>query len=882
MGPSERMRLPGRLLVLSLVLAGLAGGQDVAPVRTLPPTPTDDEQARAPLVVEQRSERVTYAVGARSPAAPSLGGPMGAAIAGAAGGAWHEDAVVIQSGPHEDARLVVTVEKSGRATTFDVRADQLVAFVGLDGLKGAAFRPRAIYAEGHVRVVIEAPQGQLLVEAQAAWFDLSRTRAVLHGAEVRGERRPAPNAPRPRPGDLSQATVVLRAERLRALGLDRVVAEGVTVSPCDLGDPHVALTAGRLEATAARPRPPTLVGRDVDPADVDLLAAPPARPLPAGPPGPSRVKREAPAGWSGDAPLLDALLSRDPAQQGAQGSDALRREGQVPRWLELEDVGLVIVPPLGDGPRLESPRLPFAGWRTDWPVPKLRVGQSSRFGLFGLAQVGHGLGRHELPLVGTLELEARERVEYYEERGTGGELGLGWRRSVGRERRGTGFLRAFGIDDRADTDRVGTPIETEHRYWLRGLVSEKLPGDVQVDAELSKRSDRGVLLEYFRHVAQTEKPQETYLYGRWSRDALSLRGIARWRLDDFQTQVEQLPEAKLDLVHQPLLVDETLGGLYLDLAARAGVLRRRPDDDLGSRSWEAGRADVEGTLTWRRSFGPLEARTYAGARETGWTHRLGSDGDADGPSIDRFAARAGWNLATTLWRTYRTPWGGALRHELVPEVGTRHVFGVTREVSELLFFDEVEDVRPTDHAFLRLRTRLLTNVGGERRKLLDAQIEARYVLTDRELERGRSWSPLAWDVRVDPARWLSLRWRGELDPNRGEVLAFDVSASGRINDDLTVSTAYRDVPGLVQAVSWSVDWQVTPAWTFGLAQQYDFLSREFLAHRARILRRFHCVAVEVSLVINPLQDDVSASAAVVLTPFGDTGPFEDDRERELY
>ncbi|NJM57814.1 MAG: sigma-54 factor interaction domain-containing protein, partial [Synechococcales cyanobacterium RU_4_20] len=41
--------------------------------------------------------------------------------------------------------------------------------------------------------------------------------------------------------------------------------------------------------------------------------------------------------------------------------------------------------------------------------------------------------------------------------------------------------------------------------------------------KLSKRSDRGVLLEYYRKVAQAEKQQETYLYGRWARRALAAR-----------------------------------------------------------------------------------------------------------------------------------------------------------------------------------------------------------------------------------------------------------------------------------------------------------------------------------------------------------------------
>src|SRR5690606_16263732 len=103
---------------------------------------------------------------------------------------------------------------------------------------------------------------------------------------------------------------------------------------------------------------------------------------------------------------------------------------------------------------------------------------------------------------------------------------------------------------------------------------------VQVDAEVSRLSDRGLLLEYFRSVLFTEKEQETYAYARWSHDALGVRAIGRFRLNEFQSQLEQLPEAKLDWIHAPLLTDATWGGLYLDVAARAGHLRVRPDDAL--------------------------------------------------------------------------------------------------------------------------------------------------------------------------------------------------------------------------------------------------------------------------------------------------------------
>ena len=57
---------------------------------------------------------------------------------------------------------------------------------------------------------------------------------------------------------------------------------------------------------------------------------------------------------------------------------------------------------------------------------------------------------------------------------------------------------------------------------------------------------QGFLLEYFRKTAQTEKEQETYLNVRGSWDDLGARLIGRWRINDFQTQVERLPELRVD------------------------------------------------------------------------------------------------------------------------------------------------------------------------------------------------------------------------------------------------------------------------------------------------------------------------------------------------
>jgi hypothetical protein len=212
------------------------------------------------------------------------------------------------------------------------------------------------------------------------------------------------------------------------------------------------------------------------------------------------------------------------------------------------------------------------------------------------------------------------------------------------------------------------------------------------------------------------------------------------------------------------------------------------------------------------------------------------------------------------------------------------VFETDKDPQELLAFDEVERVVDTDHLFLRLRTRLLTDLDGRRHKLLDAAVETRYYPTgDNRRETARTWGALLYDVRLAPTSWLSLRARGEHDLQDGALIQFDATASVTYSDLATASVSWRDLPGEARALGWSLDLQLTDAWLLGFAQQYDFVSDEFLYHRARIVRRFHCVSLEVTLSHDPQQDETSASFSVGLAPLlSSEDPFERDRWRELY
>ncbi|MBL4848064.1 MAG: hypothetical protein JKY65_21315 [Planctomycetes bacterium] len=748
--------------------------------------------------------------------------------------------------------------------TFDIRAEAAAVFLApieVGEKLGGRLPVWGLYAQGFVRVEVSGEGlGRHVIEAEEVFLDFRNERARLRKGLLRASSGKGS-------GVLGAKRLLVKAEEMRAQGADFLEAKGATVTVCRYTYPLWAIGADRITIRGSEAGTPAPTAMAAFGGPVGALAqrwAPRGRLLAGVMGGPQFRTRE----WSPVGGSDGLLRARDPGYQ-----------------LEAEGVHLQILPPgLGLGTdSITTPGFPFLGWNTDWPLPQLRVGSSSRLGIFGTARVRTELTRLRHSSFGELRLKGEAGADYFERRGTAGAAGLSWTRkglglAPGEISEGEGFLRGYAIDDRADQDRVGTTIRNEGRFWLRGLVHERRQlgeGRLVLDAEVSRVSDPGMLLEYFRSVAQTEKEQETYAYLRGSYDDLGGRLIGRVRINDWQDQVERTPEGRLDWITHPLVVEPGIGGVYLDLALRGGHLRLRPTNATGDPGYRAWRGDFQGTLRFKTSLGPVQLHGWGGARESLWSARADEE-----QSVDRFAASAGWNASTLLWRRFATPFG-VLRHELIPELGTRHVFGVNRSPSELLRFDEVEDVEPTDEGFLRLRTRLLTDHSGRRRKLLDISVEAVYLMrSHRRVVRGRRFAPdpfrgrdwlyLRYDLRLDVFAWLSGRIRAEQDVNGFGLVDLNASATfragvlGKPVSGLELDVAYRELrgPTASQALSWGLRWQLTKHWAVGLEQQYDFVSREFLRHRGRLIRFFQGFALEVSVSHDPQQDDTSVSASI--------------------
>jgi hypothetical protein len=830
---------------------------------------------------------------------------------------------------------------------LDLRADDAVVYVPArkDGLapdpNRLATAVRAFYGEGHVALIQETVKdvpskdgketetkrvGQAFrLESSRLWIDLVSERVVAFDAvaTIPGGTKRQSTLGTAAPSQTSQqAEFTLRAEKLRLAGADAIEADKASLSVCDFGLPHEAIEAEKIrilvDAEQMRRKRPKALTACAALGDVGAtwVAWRSERDLPF------RAFREITRGKVKDR----------------EGSDAIHHAEQDPRSIVLEGAELRVRPPyFGE----EGFGLPFPipiPYDTDWLIPQVRIGHSSRFGYFALGELKVPILKQDVVHERTtnskedgdrhvregLELDALVGGAEFEKRGPAGDPGFSYEY---RDAQGTsvakGQIRYFFLEDRADFDRNGTPVTRDDRYWLRGAHQQELnlgsdvakvmgaapvtsdslaslADHVKLDAEVSKQSDRDLLFEYFRSVAYTQKEQETYVYLRRAWDEVGFRLIGKWRLNDFQSQTEELPSARLDILTFPLFVTDRFGGTYLTVHSEAAHLRTREDDAVPNVPDERlARADVDTRLDYKLPIGNLlYAAAYAEGRYTIWSQSQDHTG-----ALDRVIGATGAHLGSQADAVLPFSIGDYwIRHVLIPEAGFEDRYYVSREPLDLIPVDEVETYKPQEYVFLRLRNRLqyAADADGKRaRDFLDLTIEGRYFPKNEPLDPAqKQWATALGDGRLYFGDFGNWRTEVEVDPNRHRLLKLESTVTllatraglaiagrdpkGIAYPDIALNVGYHDVVDITRAVSWSFDVKLTPSWGFRVEEIYDFLQHSFLRHRVVVTRRFHNWALEGSGSYDPILHDTSFTFSVLpLLEDEDHDPFREGRYADV-
>jgi hypothetical protein len=779
---------------------------------------------------------------------------------------------------------------SADESMLDVRAENAVAFIpsSTDVDERGAPSVRAIYAEGHVR--LEQRTGTatpFVLEADRLWIDLVSEHVYARKAVARvpGSPTTAPQvvAPNPIKGPVKQGSFTLRGERLRLDGTGLLEADDASVSICDFGLPHEALEAKKITiaetAPGARKKLPRAIGAAAALGGLGAVAI--AR----------KAERDLPFRAFRD-------LTRRRASP-REGSDALFHAIRDSRTLEVEGAGVRVRPPFVGEEGFGFPLLVPLAWETELPFPDLRIGHSSKLGYFELAQVKVPLLRQDILHAGAdgdshvkegLALDAIGGGGFYEERGGTGTGGADWEyRDDAGNRVFHGDLSGTYIHDRAEFDRNGVPVTDENRYWVHMLQQMDLPLGIKLDAEVSKQSDANYLLEFDRSAAFNQKEQESYVYVRDKWDDFGVDLTAKWKLNPFQSQTEELPRARAEWILTPIATSPTIGGLYFSLATEAAQYRTRLDDTiLGVPDERLGRGDVDGRLDYKLSIlDTAYFRAFGEGRYTVWTARTAPSGTSE-ESIDRFLGATGARIGSQADAIFPlTDTGLTLRHVIIPEVGVEDRALVTRDPSELIPIDEIETYRTGTFIFGRIRNRLQyadSPSGKKAQDLLDVSIEARYFPTSERLQQGqRVWGTALGDARLYLGAYGIVRSTAEIDPNVHRILKLEetfsllatrgyqawtregATESRSPYPDISFDLSYREVFQVAKSIGWSFNVRLSPSWGVQVQELYDLEHHTFFQHRVIARRYFHNFVVEGAGSYNAILHETSFTVGV--SPF---------------
>lgn len=527
---------------------------------------------------------------------------------------------------------------------------------------------------------------------------------------------------------------------------------------------------------------------------------------------------------------------------------------------------------VGGVPLLPLPAFHLNVDRQRPPLRRVSFGTSTRFGteintLWGgdasAAATDVGSWFNSGPVEADWELE----LDNYSSRGVFVEPS--WTYNTGSSR---GRFLTSRIHDSNSKNHLDQPIEDKSRGRVDLEHRTRIDDQQTVDVEVSYLSDRGFMQEYYEQENRTEKPQETYVNYRNVKDNKAISILGRSRLNDWDTQVEYLPQVERRATGEVMDV-----GPFDDasMSSREFVSNARlldgepsegtPEPPAGSQTHRSTRVGSRRSLTVPFDVGEdrvtvtgaydltgfsrseVKDSTVAGGRREG-DEATGRYAVFGGASWSRTYSGVDGDFTSDIWNM------DGVRQIVEPFVGYNSVLELNRRPDDLIQIDNVETLDKLQLFNLGLRHRVQTHQNGRMVTVLDNQVSVP-IFTNEERDNGGDsvgnvladsvWKPGAdiWGLRD-----ATLRVRATLDPNDGwsPVTSYSSYSTRFLNQgQVTVGHAFAE--HVSETLITGVEWELTPKWSGALFAAED-LRRHQSERKGILLRqRAHCWIIDIEL-----------------------------------
>ncbi|NOX57880.1 MAG: LPS assembly protein LptD, partial [Planctomycetes bacterium] len=321
------------------------------------------------------------------------------------------------------------------------------------------------------------------------------------------------------------------------------------------------------------------------------------------------------------------------------------------------------------------------------------------------------------------------RLDYFSKRGPGVGANLDYETD-----KTFGLFRGYGIRD-GGRDNLGGRFRNEepdstNRGRLTWRHREYLDDDWQLTLEASYISDRNFLEEFYEQEFDKGKEQETLLFLKKQRDNWAFTAQLQYRILDFLTQTERLPDLSFRLIGESigdratLFSENRLGVVRFRPAYQERFLRRLVRSSithgrLGFRrlhdSGAVMRADSRQEIEVPFSLGDVRLVPFASIRGSAW------DDSPEKGGVQRAMGTYGIRASHYLWKAYPDA-----RSHLFDINGVRHIIKTdlvawaadsNQNQADLYPFDEVvEGIGDTDGVTFGVRQRFQTKRGAPGRQ----------------------------------------------------------------------------------------------------------------------------------------------------------------------
>jgi hypothetical protein len=402
------------------------------------------------------------------------------------------------------------------------------------------------------------------------------------------------------------------------------------------------------------------------------------------------------------------------------GATKIYFEDRTERLADGEQVGLVAGTYKVYNATLNVEGVPILYWpyitgdfkQAETSIKSVNFGYSSDYGVTAKTRW------YLLPLLGLEEPEgvtATLKLDYYGDRGPAVGVDSYYERDTY-----YGLLRSYYIHDSGEDQLGGIRGDVEPPSKNRGRFLTRhrqyLPQDWELTFELSYLSDQNFLEEYFRNEFEEDKEQETDIYLKKVFGDAVFSILGKWRINDFLTQTEKLPDVAFDVLGKQL--GDSMVTWFSE--NHVGAVRRLNADDTpwwcvwGSNREQTdvvARADTRHEFDAPLTVGQVKLVPFTMVRGTAW------DDSVDGGGLQRGYGQVGIKGSMYQWRVYDNVesrfWDLNRMRHIMKEDFVLWASGTNVDPSEITPFDQgIETISGVDGASLGWRNRFQTKRGG--------------------------------------------------------------------------------------------------------------------------------------------------------------------------